>query len=156
MSTSRPGATEIPPRQQQRLIPSQQQQQQQHLGDYVLGAELGRGSFAKVYLATNKQTGEQRAVKKIQSTRLSAKMLQNLESEISILRNFQHDNIVKLYGIQKTRSHVYLVLEFCGGGDLHKYIRTHGKLKESVAVAFHAAPCRRACILVCTAHSPRH
>lgn len=136
MSTSRPGATEIPPRQQQRLIPSQQQQQQQHLGDYVLGAELGRGSFAKVYLATNKQTGEQRAVKKIQSTRLSAKMLQNLESEISILRNFQHDNIVKLYGIQKTRSHVYLVLEFCGGGDLHKYIRTHGKLKESVAQHF--------------------
>ena len=45
---------------------------------------------------------------------------QNLESEMSILREYQHTNIVKLDGIQKTRGHIFLILEFCAGGDLHK------------------------------------
>jgi serine/threonine-protein kinase ULK/ATG1 len=110
--------------------------QQPKLDEYYLGKELGRGSFAKVYLAVHETTRESRAVKKIDRTRLSAKLLSNLESEISILRDFQHENIVKLDGIKKTREHIYLVLEFCSGGDLHKYIKQCGRLPEPVAQRF--------------------
>ena len=140
--------------------------------EYIIGRELGRGSFAKVYLCQHEKTGAQRAIKKIDRSRLSTKLLQvrrhhhicrscgchtpasttitaavaaaaaaldatnttgyqppnnhnhkpaqNLESEISILRDYQHTNIVKLDGIKKTRGHIFLVLEFCAGGDLHK------------------------------------
>mmetsp|Transcript_60599 Transcript_60599/g.118780 ORF Transcript_60599/g.118780 Transcript_60599/m.118780 type:complete len:504 (-) Transcript_60599:187-1698(-) len=109
---------------------------QPKLDEYFLGKELGRGSFAKVYLAIHETTRESRAVKKIDRTRLSAKLLTNLESEISILRDFQHENIVKLYGIKKTREHIYLVLEFCSGGDLHKFIKTQGRLSEAVSQRF--------------------
>lgn len=104
--------------------------------EYIIGRELGRGSFAKVYHAVSERTGAASAVKKIDRTRLSSKLLQNLESEISILRDFQHVNIVCLEGIRKTSSHIYLVLEFCAGGDLHKYIRSKGRLSERVASHF--------------------
>jgi serine/threonine-protein kinase ULK2 len=100
------------------------------VGEFRLGKELGRGSFATVFLAEHEQTKEKKAVKKIDRSRLSPKLLQNLESEISILRDFQHENIVKLHGIMKNPSHIFLVLEFCGGGDLHKYIRLKGRLAE--------------------------
>jgi len=106
------------------------------VGQYILGKELGRGSFATVFLADHEKTGEKKAVKKIDRSRLSPKLLQNLESEISILRDFQHENIVKLYGIMKNTSHIFLFLEFCGGGDLHKYIRMKGRLSEPVAQHF--------------------
>lgn len=59
------------------------------LEEYYLGKELGRGSFAKVYLAMHETTRESRAVKKIDRGRLSPKLLQNLEQEIGILRDFQ-------------------------------------------------------------------
>ena len=125
---------QAPPQQEP---PQRRQQQQQRLGEYILGSELGRGSFSKVYLATHERDPRrQRAVKKIQAARLTAKLLQNLESEISILRNFQHENIVSLDGIEKTASHIYLMLEFCAGGDLHKYIKSQGRLAEPVAQHF--------------------
>eukprot|EP00614_Pseudopedinella_elastica_P028879 CAMPEP_0172625410 /NCGR_PEP_ID=MMETSP1068-20121228/143676_1 /TAXON_ID=35684 /ORGANISM="Pseudopedinella elastica, Strain CCMP716" /LENGTH=282 /DNA_ID=CAMNT_0013434689 /DNA_START=281 /DNA_END=1126 /DNA_ORIENTATION=- len=106
------------------------------LEGYSLGSELGRGSFAKVYLAVLQTTGDERAVKKIDRSRLSPKLLQNLESEISILRDFQHENIVKLHGIDKSKSHIFLVLEYCGGGDLHKFIKQHGRLSEATSQRF--------------------
>jgi len=59
------------------------------LEEYYLDKELGRGSFAKVYLAIHESTRESRAVKKIDRGRLSSKLLQNLEQEIGILRDFQ-------------------------------------------------------------------
>jgi len=104
--------------------------------EYIIGRELGRGSFAKVYLCQHEKTGAQRAIKKIDRSRLSTKLLQNLESEISILRDYQHTNIVKLDGIKKTRGHIFLVLEFCAGGDLHKFIKSRGKLSERVSKHF--------------------
>lgn len=107
------------------------------IGDLTLGKELGRGSFAKVYRAVRDGTGEVRACKRIDSSKLSAKLLQNLEAEIAILREYRHQNIVGLDGIHKTRSHIYLVLEFCAGGDLHRYIkRRGGRLPEAVAQHF--------------------
>ena len=59
------------------------------LEEYYLDKELGRGSFAKVYLAVHETTRESRAVKKIDRGRLCSKLLQNLELEIGILRDFQ-------------------------------------------------------------------
>ena len=110
--------------------------QHERLDEWYLGKELGRGSFAKVYLAVHETTRESRAVKKIDRSRLSSKLLINLEQEISILRDFQHPNIVKLDGIKKTQAHIYLFLEFCAGGDLHKLIKQSGRLGEATAQHF--------------------
>ena len=66
------------------------------------------------------------------SKKLTKKVLENLDMEIAILRTYRHPNIVCLHQVQKTDRHFYLVLEYCGGGDLQRLIRTRqsGRLSE--------------------------
>jgi len=116
---------------------------------YVLQERLGSGSFATVYkgirLAEYQQAiknGSQSpppsnsiaAIKAISrsSKKLTKKVLENLDMEIAILRTYRHPNIVCLHEVQKTDRHFYLVLEYCGGGDLQRLIRTRqkGRLSE--------------------------
>ena len=69
------------------------------------------------------------------SEKLTEKVLQNLEIEISILRTYWHPNIVCMHDVQKTDRHFYLLLEYCGGGDVQNLIRTRqkGRLSERLA-----------------------
>ena len=66
------------------------------------------------------------------SEKLTKKVLQNLEIEISILRTYRHPNIVCMHDVQKTDRHFYLLLEYCGGGDVQHLIRSRqkGRLSE--------------------------
>lgn len=74
------------------------------------------------------------AIKAISRTseRLTARVLQNLDIEISILQTYRHPNIVCMHDIQKTDRHFYLMLEYCGGGDVQNLIRSRqkGRLSE--------------------------
>lgn len=111
------------------------------VGEYTLVATLGSGSFATVYKAVKKtDDGDDAqivAIKAISrnSAKITKKVLENLELEISILKNYQHPNIVALKKVHKTTSHFYLYLEFCAGGDLQRLIRTRkgGRLSEGLA-----------------------
>ena len=69
------------------------------------------------------------------SEKLTKKVLQNLEIEISILRTYRHPNIVCMHNVQKTDRHFYLILEYCAGGDVQRLIRTRktGRLTERLA-----------------------
>jgi serine/threonine-protein kinase ULK/ATG1 len=46
------------------------------------------------------------------------------------------DNIIKFYDILKTHNHFYLIVEYCDGGDLNKYIEKKKGLKEEEALRF--------------------
>jgi len=50
-----------------------------------------------------------------------------------LLRELRHDNIVRYYDrvIDKTRSTLYIIMEYCEAGDLASYIR---KMKTSRCV----------------------
>lgn len=67
-------------------------------GDTVQGWSLervvGSGSFATVWLA--RRGAETAAIKVIATDRLSSKLKQSLESEVTILRKIDHPNIVRL------------------------------------------------------------
>ena len=52
------------------------------------------------------------------------------------MKKLQHPNIIQLYDVHPTRGHIYLILEYAGGGDLSHYIRTHGAMPEQVAKGF--------------------
>lgn len=107
---------------------------------YALQQKLGSGSFAVVYkgikLESTQSDVDTVAVKAIprDSNKLTRKVLQNLEIEIAILRTYRHRNIVCLHNVQKTERHFYLVLEFCGGGDVQNLIRSRkaGRLSEGL------------------------
>jgi len=44
-----------------------------------------------------------------------------------------HPNIVKLYDFIKTQNNNYLVIEYCGGGDLRGFLKEKKRLSEPVA-----------------------
>ncbi|KAL8024140.1 putative protein kinase [Plasmopara halstedii] len=112
------------------------------IGDYIVTSKLGSGSFAVVYKGYHKMSKTPVAIKALSLHKLNGKLLSNLEMEIAIMRQIDHPNIVKLYEIKKTDKHMYLVLEFCAGGDLQHYMRRQQQqsgghfLSENVARHF--------------------
>ena len=101
------------------------------VGTYDLYACIGQGSFATVYRGQHRTTKRVVAVKAIVRSRLNQKLQENLEAEISIMKSLSHPNVVQLFEVQTTERHVYLILEFCPGGDLMRVIRARGSLEEA-------------------------
>ncbi|KAI9362641.1 kinase-like domain-containing protein [Pilaira anomala] len=102
---------------------SNSQSTMENVGDYIIKEKIGQGSFATVYKAQHKFTNQIVAVKSVRRSKLTKKLLENLESEISILTAIRHDHIVGLIECQKTESNIFLVMEFCSLGDLSHYIK---------------------------------
>uniref|UniRef100_A0A0N4ZY26 non-specific serine/threonine protein kinase n=1 Tax=Parastrongyloides trichosuri TaxID=131310 RepID=A0A0N4ZY26_PARTI len=93
---------------------------------------IGRGAFALVFKGRNWKTKETVAIKAIEKKNLT-KSHNLLKKEIRILKELstlKHDNLVGLIKCLETASYVYLVMEFCNGGDLADYLHTHRKLDE--------------------------
>ncbi|WVQ77554.1 hypothetical protein IAR50_007242 [Cryptococcus sp. DSM 104548] len=103
-------------------------QRKERLGNYVVGTEIGRGSFATVFKGYRSKTKAPIAIKAVSRQKLSGKLLDSLESEINILKVIHHRNIVALTDCFKNDTHIYLVMELCTGSDLSFYIRHRGKL----------------------------
>lgn len=59
-----------------------------------------------------------------------------VEREIVIMKLLNHPNIVHLYDVWETSSHVYLVLEYTQGGELLDYICKQGPLSKREAVKY--------------------
>ncbi|KAL0054002.1 hypothetical protein WJX82_002157 [Trebouxia sp. C0006] len=102
---------------------------------WVLQQKAGSGSFAIVWKAMHKETGKVVAIKEISTDRLNKKLKQSLESEVSILKQIRHKNIVHLEDVVEESSYLYLVMEYCAGGDLAGYIRRCKRVPEVTACA---------------------
>lgn len=102
------------------------------LKDYRLGECLGKGAFGSVYKAFNWGTGEAVAIKQIKLTDLPKSELRMMESEIDLLKNLFHDNIVKYIGFAKTADCLNIILEYCENGSLHSICREYGKFPENL------------------------
>ncbi len=101
---------------------------------YYLKHKLGAGQYSCVLKAEAKETSQECAVKihKAQYTRLDSQ----LESEIRILKQLDHPNIVKVldYQIDTTCADAqnFVALEYCPNGELFASIQADGGLPESV------------------------
>ncbi|PNW78821.1 hypothetical protein CHLRE_09g391245v5 [Chlamydomonas reinhardtii] len=101
------------------------------IGNWEITEVLGSGSFAIVWKARHTTTGTLAAVKEVLTDRLNKKLLESLESEIATLQRLKHANIVGLLDLFKEPGKIFLVLEYCGGGDLAQYLRHRGPLSEA-------------------------
>ncbi|KAF5380735.1 hypothetical protein D9757_007156 [Collybiopsis confluens] len=106
--------------------------QSRSLHDYQLGDSLGKGAFGQVYRALNWATGETVAIKQIALDNIPSSQLSSIMSEISLLKNLRHPNIVKYKGFVKTRMHLYIILEFCENGSLAQIGKRFGKFPENL------------------------
>ena len=103
------------------------------IGDFIIEEEIGRGSFATVYKGFNRTTGLNVAVKVINKDKLNKKLILNLDTEIYLLRNCCHENVVRLLDAKKTENHIYLIMEYCAGGDFSKWFRRRKIISEADA-----------------------
>ncbi|KAJ8550994.1 hypothetical protein K7X08_000364 [Anisodus acutangulus] len=107
------------------------------VGDYVVGKQIGAGSFSTVWHARHRAHGTEVAIKEIVTTRLNNKLQESLKSEIVILQKINHPNIIRLHDMIEEVGKIYIVLEYCRGGDLSMYIQQrHGKIPEATAKHF--------------------
>ncbi|XP_057519308.1 serine/threonine-protein kinase ATG1c isoform X1 [Amaranthus tricolor] len=106
------------------------------IGEYLVGKQIGSGSFSVVWHARHRVHGTQVAIKEISMSRLNKKLQDSLLSEIFILKQINHPNIIRLHDIIEAPGKIHLVLEFCSGGDLFKYIQRHRRVPEATAKHF--------------------
>ncbi|KAK3549180.1 hypothetical protein QTP70_034099 [Hemibagrus guttatus] len=107
------------------------------LMDFLLTEKLGSGTYATVYKAYRKtDSREAVAVKVVSKKSLNKSSMENLLTEIEILKTVRHPHIVQLKDFQWDSENIYLILEWCSGGDLSRFIRSRRILPERVARLF--------------------
>ena len=84
---------------------------------------LGEGAFGSVYKVKRKNAGTReiiRALKEIskESMNVNEDNKEEVRNEIEVLKNIDHPNIMKIFEFFEDDNKIYLVNEFCGGGDV--------------------------------------
>ena len=90
------------------------------IDDLTLIKPLGKGAFGEVYLTSKQGTSTKYATKKLEKSKYlsNPKAKKYLDNEISILKDINHPNIVKLIEIKENSKYCFIVTEFCNGGSL--------------------------------------
>lgn len=121
---------------------SQQGSSNLTIGTYELKtneeSRLGVGSFGTVYRGINIETGFPVAIKaidKIKAIRINMTR-DAIWKEVAIMQSILHENIVCLLNGYENDATLYIVMEYCNGGDLAGYIDRKGKQSESTLRIF--------------------
>lgn len=84
---------------------------------------LGAGMFGKVFLSHNiADPSLEVAIKLFNKTKLKADQVNRIKEEVKILTTLDHPNIVKYYQTYEDSKYMYLVMEYCPGGELFDLI----------------------------------
>ncbi|XP_062865168.1 maternal embryonic leucine zipper kinase-like [Trichomycterus rosablanca] len=96
---------------------------------YEVYKTIGSGGYATVKLGRHIQTQEPVAIKILEKKELGDE-LSDLRIEIEALKNLKHQHVCRLYQVMETADQIYMVLEFCPGGDLFDHIDNNNRLSE--------------------------
>tara|TARA_B100001094_G_C18189482_1_gene806137 strand:+ start:3257 stop:4375 length:1119 start_codon:yes stop_codon:yes gene_type:complete len=101
------------------------------IGNYLYYPEyIGKGSFSKVYKGYHiDNKNEVLAIKKIYIS--NPKIRNYIEQEISVMKQIDNENILKLYNVEYTMDYIYLILEYCDN-DLYTYLKKNNITYEKI------------------------
>ncbi|KAK0131831.1 Serine/threonine-protein kinase ULK1 [Merluccius polli] len=97
---------------------------------------IGHGAFAVVFKGRHKEKRNCEVAIKCINKKNLAKSQVLLGKEIKILKELKHENIVGLLDYQEIGGCVYLVMEYCNGGDLAEYLHARRTLSEDTIRMF--------------------
>ncbi|XP_023834641.1 serine/threonine-protein kinase ULK1 isoform X2 [Salvelinus sp. IW2-2015] len=97
---------------------------------------IGHGAFAVVFKGRHKERHDLEVAVKCINKKNLAKSHSLLGKEIKILKELKHENIVGLLDFQEMSGCVYLVMEYCNGGDLAEYLHSKATLSEDTIRIF--------------------
>ena len=99
---------------------------------YEVKQKIGKGKFGLVKCGINKETKMPVAIKIMAKKNMDKSDLELAKVEIDILKIGQHPNIIKLYDIYENENYIYIIMEYCSGGDLLSYFEYYEyQLKET-------------------------
>jgi 5'-AMP-activated protein kinase catalytic alpha subunit len=97
-------------------VPTEAKQKRQIVGQYMLGKTIGEGTFGKVKLAVHIPTGEKVAIKILEKGRIKEQAdVRRVNREIKILKKARHGNVIQLFEVLDTRTHIFLIMECAEG-----------------------------------------
>eukprot|EP00004_Rigifila_ramosa_P004623 TRINITY_DN150_c1_g1_i1.p1 TRINITY_DN150_c1_g1~~TRINITY_DN150_c1_g1_i1.p1 ORF type:complete len:469 (+),score=122.38 TRINITY_DN150_c1_g1_i1:34-1407(+) len=109
------------------------------VADFEIMKVLGRGGFGKVTQARKKDTGRIYAMKAIRKEHVVQRNeVDHTLSEKDVLAKVNHPFIISLKFAFQTEDRLYLVLDFCNGGELFYHLQQEEKFTEARA-RFYAA-----------------
>lgn len=101
----------------------------QQIGPFTVEKELGNGAMGTVYRARYTKTGQLVAIKVVlPGLHTNAGVVARFEREVSILKQFGHPNIVKLYASGKFQGSPFYAMEYIDGEPLDKILERRGRL----------------------------
>ena len=83
---------------------------------YTIIKEIGSGAFSRCLKVKNKITGVSFACKELSKKNVSD--YKGLMAEVNLMIKLDHPNIIKLYEVYENESYIYLIMEYCRGGEL--------------------------------------
>lgn len=96
---------------------------------------IGHGTFARVYRAAHRKTGEIKAVKVLRNRYSDdAAVRERFEREARTVMSLRHPNIVPIHEVETDKGRCFMVMDFVEGQNLRDYVRAHGKLKLMIAL----------------------
>lgn len=101
------------------------------MNNFHIYEEIGRGKYSVVYKGRKKKTIEYVAIKSVERSRRK-----KLMNEVRIFHNLNHPNVLRFYNWYETRNHLWIIFEYCPGGDLNKLLEEDKKLPEKTIRKF--------------------
>ncbi|PZC81447.1 hypothetical protein B5X24_HaOG212652 [Helicoverpa armigera] len=111
------------------------------VGEYEFTKQdiIGHGAFAMVYKGRKRKNPSQSVAVKVVTKKGIQKASEILVKEIKILRELtalHHTNLVAMHDCMDSPAYVYVVMEYCNGGDLADYLQANRLLSESTIRLF--------------------
>ena len=102
------------------------------MDDYEVLGLIGKGNFGSISKILRKSDNKILVWKELDYSLMSEKEKQNIVSEVNILKELHHPNIVQYYDriIDKQNQKIYIIMEYCEGGDIGKIIKKLKLTKE--------------------------
>ncbi|KAF7308809.1 Protein kinase domain-containing protein [Mycena kentingensis (nom. inval.)] len=105
------------------------------LDDYDALDVIGNGSFGIIRKVRRKTDGKIFARKELNFERMQERDRKQIVSEVNILKDLDHNHIVRYHDryVDRDAGVLYILMEYCGGGDLSTVIKLATKQNRPVA-----------------------
>lgn len=110
---------------------------------WIRGELIGKGSYGRVYMGCNANTGEIIAVKQVElpkkqfeQTNQQKEVANALKFESETLKDLEHPRIVRYLGYEESPESLNIFLEYVPGGSIESCLFQHGRFSEGLTKSF--------------------